>query len=167
MLAQLCVAMAPVPAFAHGTPAPTAITFEATATPHSFFSGSRATIENVCGIKVGRPHDRYLEVLAAVGDTIMVCSPHEETWLENMRDHGQRVYMSSAAPYLYQTPGWQPMREYTRLAAGSGLSVTHMEHRLLVDCLRRQDPDDAERILVTHIRRTRLELEKHPEIFSA
>jgi DNA-binding GntR family transcriptional regulator len=58
-------------------------------------------------------------------------------------------------------------REYTRLAAGFGLSVTHMEHRLLVDCLRRQDPDDAERILVTHIRRTRLELEKHPEIFSA
>ena len=58
-------------------------------------------------------------------------------------------------------------REYTRLAAGSGMGVTHMEHRLLVDCLRRQDPDDAERILVTHIRRTRLELEKHPEIFSA
>jgi DNA-binding GntR family transcriptional regulator len=58
-------------------------------------------------------------------------------------------------------------REYTRLAAGLGMSVTHMEHHLLVDCLRRQDPDDAERILVTHIRRTRLELEKHPEIFSA
>jgi 4-hydroxy-tetrahydrodipicolinate synthase len=75
-----------------------------------------AAIDNVCGIKVGRPHARYLELLAAVGDTILVCSPHEETWLENMRDHGQRVYMSSAAPYLYQTPGWQPMREYTTLA---------------------------------------------------
>src|SRR5215470_16474775 len=50
--------------------------------------------------------------------TILVCSPHEETWLENMRDHGQRVYMSSAAPYLYQTPGWQPMREYTMQALG-------------------------------------------------
>jgi len=81
-----------------------------------------ATIENVCGIKVGRPHDRYLELLAAVGDTILVCSPHEETWLENMRDHGQRVYMSSAAPYLYQTPGWQPMREYTRLALGGDIA---------------------------------------------
>lgn len=75
-----------------------------------------AGIENVCGIKVGRPHARYTELLAAVGDTMLVCSPHEETWLENMRDHGQRVYMSSAAPYLYQTPGWQPMREYTTLA---------------------------------------------------
>ena len=56
-------------------------------------------------------------------------------------------------------------REFTRLA-GSGLSVTHLEHRLLVDCIRRQDPDDAERVLVMHIRRTRLELEKHPEIFA-
>jgi len=81
-----------------------------------------ATIENVCGIKVGRPHARYLELLAAVGDTILVCSPHEETWLENMRDHGQRVYMSSAAPYLYQTPGWQPMREYTTLALGGDIA---------------------------------------------
>ena len=78
--------------------------------------GRLAAIENVCGIKVGRPHARYLELLAAVGEAMLVCSPHEETWLENMRDHGQRVYMSSAAPYLYQTPAWQPMREYTTLA---------------------------------------------------
>jgi 4-hydroxy-tetrahydrodipicolinate synthase len=75
-----------------------------------------AAIENVVGIKVGRPHGRYLELLDRFGDQILVCSPHEETWLENMRDHGQRVYMSSAMPYLYQTPGWQPMREYTTLA---------------------------------------------------
>ena len=68
------------------------------------------------GIKVGRPHARYLDLLGRFGDQILVCSPHEETWLENMRDHGQRVYMSSAAPYLYQTPAWQPMREYTTLA---------------------------------------------------
>ncbi|HEY5353887.1 MAG TPA: GntR family transcriptional regulator [Streptosporangiaceae bacterium] len=58
-------------------------------------------------------------------------------------------------------------REFTRLAAhAAGLSVTHLEHRLLLDCIRRQDPDDAERALVTHIRRTRLELEKHPELFA-
>jgi len=75
-----------------------------------------AAIENVCGIKVGREHSRYLEVLDRVGGQILVCEPNEGTWLENMRDHGQRVFMSSAAPYLYQTPDWQPMRAYTRLA---------------------------------------------------
>jgi 4-hydroxy-tetrahydrodipicolinate synthase len=81
-----------------------------------------AAIENVVGIKVGRPHARYLELLDRFGDQILVCSPHEETWLENMRDHGQRVYMSSAAPYLYQTPGWRPMRDYTTLALGGDIA---------------------------------------------
>ena len=58
-------------------------------------------------------------------------------------------------------------REFTKLAAHrDGLGVTHMEHRLLVDCLRREDADDAERVLVMHIRRTRLELVRHPELFS-
>ena len=58
-------------------------------------------------------------------------------------------------------------REFTRLAArAASLSVTHMEHRLLLDCILRQDPDDAERVLIMHIRRTRLELEKHPELFA-
>ena len=57
-------------------------------------------------------------------------------------------------------------REYTRLVAGDGLRVTHLEHRLLLDCIGRGDADDAERVLVTHIRRTRLELQKHPEVFA-
>jgi len=57
-------------------------------------------------------------------------------------------------------------REFTQRAAQSGLGVTHLEHRLLLDCVRRRDADDAERVLVTHIRRTRLELAKHPEIFA-
>lgn len=78
--------------------------------------GRLADIPNVCGIKVGHDHARYLEVLRRVGDRILVCEPNEGTWLENIRDHGQRVFMSSAAPYLYQVPGWRPMREYTNLA---------------------------------------------------
>jgi 4-hydroxy-tetrahydrodipicolinate synthase len=75
-----------------------------------------ADIENVCGIKVGHEHSRYLEVLSRVGDRMLVCEPNEGTWLENMLDHGQRVFMSSAAPYLYQVPGWRLMRDYTELA---------------------------------------------------
>jgi hypothetical protein len=42
-------------------------------------------------IKVGRDHARYLQVLDRVGGEILVCEPNEGTWLENMRDHGQRV----------------------------------------------------------------------------
>ena len=58
-------------------------------------------------------------------------------------------------------------REFTKLAAHRDrLGVTHLEHRLLLDCIGRRDADDAERVLVTHIRRTRLALERHPEIFA-
>jgi DNA-binding GntR family transcriptional regulator len=57
-------------------------------------------------------------------------------------------------------------REFTMLAVARGsLGATHLEHRLLLDCLRRQDADNAEGVLVMHIRRTRLELSRHPEIF--
>ena len=75
-----------------------------------------ADVENVCGIKVGHTHERYLETLNRVGDRILVCEANEATWLENVRDHGQTVYMSSAIPYLFQTASSQPMREYTDLA---------------------------------------------------
>lgn len=75
-----------------------------------------ADVENVCGIKVGHSHARYLEILELVGDRILVCEPSETQWLANMRDHGQKVFMSAAAPYLMQTARRQPMLEYTKLA---------------------------------------------------
>lgn len=84
-----------------------------------------ADLETICGIKVGHPHAHYLDVLAKVGDRILVCEPNETEWLANMRDHGQRVFMSSAAPYLLQTPGSTPMRDYTRAAlAGDFATAT-------------------------------------------
>lgn len=80
-----------------------------------------ADLENVCGIKVGHDHARYLETLGRVGDRILVCEANEAMWLENVRDHGQTVYMSSSVPFLFQTRESQPMREYTDLALGGEL----------------------------------------------
>ncbi|MGA1835408.1 GntR family transcriptional regulator [Herbiconiux sp. 11R-BC] len=57
-------------------------------------------------------------------------------------------------------------RAFSRLVGIGGSAVTHMEHHLLVDAIRRRDGDDAERLLLSHIRRTRLELARHPEIFA-
>ena len=42
----------------------------------------------------------------------------------------------------------------------------HYEHQLLVGALRRGDSEEAERMLGGHIRRTRLELSKHPALFA-
>jgi 4-hydroxy-tetrahydrodipicolinate synthase len=75
-----------------------------------------AGIENICGIKIGRPIDHYVAVKKLCGDTIVVSHPSEADCLALMRDHGQRVHMSSAAPFLIQTAGWTPMRDYVELA---------------------------------------------------
>jgi DNA-binding GntR family transcriptional regulator len=43
--------------------------------------------------------------------------------------------------------------------------VIDAEHRLLLDAISRRDSVDAERCVAGHVRRTRIELQRHPEIF--
>lgn len=57
-------------------------------------------------------------------------------------------------------------RAFTRVFRAEGDRSVHHEHHLLVAALRRGDADEAERVLAGHIRRTRLELARHPEVFS-
>lgn len=56
-------------------------------------------------------------------------------------------------------------RAYTRLLASDGFKPAHYEHHLLLTAIVKHDVDDAERILFGHIRRTRLELAQHPNVF--
>jgi DNA-binding GntR family transcriptional regulator len=44
--------------------------------------------------------------------------------------------------------------------------IAHEEHHLMVAALRDGDPEEAERVLAAHIRRTRRQLSRTPEIFS-
>lgn len=65
---------------------------------------------------------------------------------------------------------WNTTQHYRRAFAQlNGIdseSVTHMEHRLLVEAIRRRDAVDCERVLAGHIRRTRVALVAHPELFA-
>ena len=45
--------------------------------------------------------------------------------------------------------------------------VVNAEHRLLLDAINRRDVVDAERFVAGHIRRTRIELGRHPEVFDS
>jgi DNA-binding GntR family transcriptional regulator len=56
-------------------------------------------------------------------------------------------------------------RTYVALGGPSRMWVVNAEHRLILDALERRDVVDAERHLGGHIRRTRIELDKHPEVF--
>ncbi|GGH43700.1 GntR family transcriptional regulator [Microbacterium album] len=57
-------------------------------------------------------------------------------------------------------------RAFTRVARAHGEdAAVHLDHRLLVEAIRRGDADEAEDVLYRHVRRTRVELARHPEIF--
>jgi DNA-binding GntR family transcriptional regulator len=58
-------------------------------------------------------------------------------------------------------------RAYVALGGPERMWVVNAEHRLILDALERRDSVDAERFLGGHIRRTRVELARHPDIFEA
>ncbi|MBT4908540.1 MAG: GntR family transcriptional regulator [Microbacteriaceae bacterium] len=60
----------------------------------------------------------------------------------------------------------QPYRRaYTTLVGSRNRRIFHDEHHMLVTALYDGDLELAEQILALHIRRTRLHLERHPELF--
>jgi DNA-binding GntR family transcriptional regulator len=56
-------------------------------------------------------------------------------------------------------------RAYVALGGRNRMWVVNAEHRLILDAVERRDPVDAERHLSGHIRRTRIELGRHPGVF--
>lgn len=56
-------------------------------------------------------------------------------------------------------------RTFVTLTGPGRRWVIHAEHRLLLDAVARGDVVDAGRFVAGHIRRTRIELGRHPEIF--
>jgi DNA-binding GntR family transcriptional regulator len=57
-------------------------------------------------------------------------------------------------------------RAFVRLSGPERMWVVNAEHRLLLDALVRRDDTDAGRFLAGHIRRTRIELARHPSVFA-
>jgi DNA-binding GntR family transcriptional regulator len=66
---------------------------------------------------------------------------------------------------------WNSTQHYRRafmlLAGNDRAAIVNAEHRLLLDAVRRRDPEDCERFLEGHIRRTRVALTSHPELFAS
>jgi DNA-binding GntR family transcriptional regulator len=64
---------------------------------------------------------------------------------------------------------WNSTQHYRRMFVEMGgrsrMWVVNAEHRLILDAVVRRDATDAERYLQGHIRRTRIELGRHPGVF--
>lgn len=56
-------------------------------------------------------------------------------------------------------------RAFTQITGQRRSWIIGAEHRLLIEALRDRDHTSAEQVLELHIRRTRVELARHPEVF--
>lgn len=89
------------------------------------------------------------------------------------REFHQRTYTGCRSEQLLQTVErfWNTTQHYRRafmqVSGAQRRWVVNAEHSLILDAIERQDPDDAERYLAGHIRRTRIELLRHPEVFTS
>jgi len=65
---------------------------------------------------------------------------------------------------------WNTTQHYRRafrtVVEPASSNITNFEHRLILDAIVRKDSNQAERALEGHIRRTRIELAEHKEIFA-
>jgi 4-hydroxy-tetrahydrodipicolinate synthase len=75
-----------------------------------------AEIENVVAIKYSVPRPMYSKLSRLVGDRLIVSTPSEDEWLDNITELGWRLYLCSSPPVLFQTKKDKRMREYTDLA---------------------------------------------------
>ena len=91
-------------------------------------------------------------------------------WVETDRKFHLASYAGAPMPYLldliegFWNRTQQYRRAYTRLP--ERFQIAHMEHRLMMEAIERKDAVEAEQISATHIRRTRLALQEHGELFS-
>ena len=94
-----------------------------------------------------------------------------ERFLELDREFHLLTYSGCALDPLNSmvTRLWNSTQHYRRmfvqLGGRSRMWVVNAEHRLILDAVVRRDAVDAERYLQGHIRRTRIELGRHPGVF--
>jgi DNA-binding GntR family transcriptional regulator len=116
--------------------------------------------------------DGAIEHLQQLADE-MQQSADVEQFLRLDREFHLAVYSAASTIMLGDTIVrlWNRTQHYRRayslMFRAERDDSVHYDHQLLVAALRNRDSEDAERVLAGHIRRTRLALGRHPEIFDA
>lgn len=115
--------------------------------------------------------DDALENLADLADRITAAGDDTEAFLTLDREFHLASYAAAETSQLADLVHklWNTTAPYRRTyVAGwsdDARHIAHEEHHLMVAALRDGDIDDAERVLTAHIRRTRRQLAKNPQIF--
>ncbi|CAN5435479.1 GntR family transcriptional regulator [soil metagenome] len=114
--------------------------------------------------------DLQIERLADLAE-LMQQSRDVERFLELDREFHLGSYAGAGTTFLGPTVErlWNTTQHYrrafTRLLDDESNRIVHDEHHMLVAAIRDRDSNEAERVLLGHIRRTRRQLARHPEVF--
>jgi DNA-binding GntR family transcriptional regulator len=120
------------------------------------------------------PHltDAHIERMQSIQDEIEL-NTDVSHFLVLDREFHMTSYAGCPSDMLLSTTVrlWNSTQHYRRafmlLAGNDRAAIVNDEHRLLLDAIRRRDPEDCERFLEGHIRRTRVALTSHPELFAS
>jgi DNA-binding GntR family transcriptional regulator len=107
--------------------------------------------------------DRLQQRIEANGDVAAFLSLDREFHLLSYSGCGIDQLTSMVTRLWNSTQHYR--RAFVALSGPGRMWVINAEHRLILDALQRRDVTDGERYLSGHIRRTRIELGRHPEVF--
>lgn len=119
---------------------------------------------------LGRLTDQDVRTLAELQEEIER-NEDVETFLRLDREFHWLTYARHEAPQLASMIErlWDTTQHYRRayvqLAQSQSSWTVNVEHRLLIESVRAGDVRTASAVLEMHIRRTRIALEAHPELF--
>ena len=125
-------------------------------------------------LRMNVPHltDEEIEDLGTLADAMEATDDVEE-FLRLDRDFhlsGLEAFPTSVLGDTVRSL-WNRTQHYRRavttLFYAEGDRSVHHDHQLIVAALHRRDADEAERVLAGHIRRSRLELVRNQEVFTA
>lgn len=115
--------------------------------------------------------DSQIAQLEELATSIEAASNDVNTWLDLDRQFHLGAYVAAAMPRAFRIVRdfWNRTQQYRRQFVASlepgALDATHLEHRLIVDAIKRRDGEDAAERLSLHIRRTRVGLADRPDLF--
>jgi DNA-binding GntR family transcriptional regulator len=123
------------------------------------------------GESAPRLTDPQLDTLVGYIEEMEACADVEDPsrWVDLDRRFHLTTYVGCRMPRLIDmieglwNATQQYRRAYTRLP--ERFALAHQEHRLILEALRRRDGENAELLSLLHIRRTRLTLDEHSELF--
>jgi DNA-binding GntR family transcriptional regulator len=115
--------------------------------------------------------DQQLTALRGLVGEIENSAEDIPRWLELDRRFHLESYAAAEMPRVLSMIErfWNQTQQYRRAYLGTDqnakVAVANSEHRLLLDALEQRDGEDAASRLRSHLRRTRITLSRHPELF--